>query len=445
MLIVSRAWRKARTSLFRIYLRVASLQSPDQGPPPSASRTINTRPLAFLHIPKTAGASTIQILDNFFDYGEIALAYNAPDFEVVPTGKRLYRGHMNADIQKRRFPDAECFTIGREPTALMRSMYHWMREPLDWAAQVERVAKIGSNDEALRASTSHARMAASRLSFSEAIRSNETSVRQRLIAIYPRILTDSRFVPDVQKLDQIALAEAWIDACCAVGTMEDLETAIHRLCEHRNWPAPARLPTTHMRKKPKSTDGEEEARRIAAETGDTALYERIRTRAEAENAALLQRAGGRNHVRSYLNERHAAFFFAHAPRETWSDYSAWHFWPGFDWGFRAVVGDMLATRAFGEEGRGTLLAKVEPCTDHEVYLTVRAAPWRKAEGDIRAEVGGAELASRSNARTLSGRHLVWHLPAEIVGDGDLRISFATGADPARIALERIGIRQQPSA
>jgi len=408
---------------------------------PESGRIVNTRPLVFLHIPKTAGASVIEALDSYFDVDDIAPAYNAPDFEAVPNDKLLYRGHLNADIQQRRFPDAECFTIGREPAALMRSMYHWMQMPLSWRHQARRAKRIGSDNNALRESSSRAQTEALHMTFSECLTSNLPEIRQRLIGIYARALTDSRFVPGNEQSAQIAKAASWIDACCAVATTEDLETGLQVLCEHRNWPAPSPLPNIHKRKAPISTDGQEVALKIAEAMGDAALYERIRERARSSIEAFFERCNGPQNARSYLNERHAEQFFREAPEAAELDYDAWHFWPGFDWGLRTVRLDRIAYRRLGTNGQSTLIAKVLPGHDYEVSLTVLDVPLMGLFRRVTACSGDEPLKFLRSEPLLRGHRLTWSLPAHHVGDGKLRITFRTKTDPDRLLLDGVSVRQ----
>lgn len=405
----------------------------------SASAIVNERRLAFLHIPKTAGATVIAVLDQYFDRDEIAFAYNPPDFEVVSAEKRLFRGHMYGEQWQRLFPDAECFTIGRHPTAFMRSMYYWMREPMDWDQHARSASKVDSDDEWLRLDSQKAQIEASKISYVEALTSDIPSVRNRIIGIYTRILCDGSIADAGTRLDHIAKAARCIDACCAVATSEDLEIGLAFLCEHRHWPAPPPLPNIH-RLNPTSTPEEDAlSARLAEESGDAELYDRIRRRSEDQKRDLLARSGGMANLRSYLNNAHKRFYFDRAPALPVVGYKAEQFWPGFNWGFRVLIGGGSETKQLGASGTSTLLAKMVPDNAYAVTLTIVRAPRFLPLENIHAALSDVPLRLIDTRRGEHGVGLVWYVPRSLVGNGELEITFSAPAEVTATDIEAGGV------
>jgi len=414
-------------------------------PVATASSIVNERRLAFFHIPKTAGATTIAVLDQYFDSEEIAYAYNPPDFEVVSDDKRLFRGHIYGEQKRRRFPDAEGFTIGREPTALMRSMFYWMREQTDWDEQAIAAGKIQSDDAWLRADSEEARSHSIGMSFLEALTCNIPQVRERLIGIYARILTDASIPTEETRRGLINEAATCIDNCCAVATVEDLEMGISFLCEHRHWPAPPPLPKIHLRN-PKSTVEEDAlSARLAKDSGDVELYDRICRRAEAQHQQLVARCGGRSNLRSYLDDAHKTHFFSKAEAAAAIAYAADQFWPGYNWGFRLKTSPDKETKQFGASGQSTLLAKMLPNNEYVVTLTVVRAPPDLPLNTIRAALGEKPLRRIGTNYREHGVDLVWHISRDLIGDGELEIVFAAPIPAENFELGAVSVLLSPFA
>jgi hypothetical protein len=402
-------------------------------------RIINPRDLAFLHVPKTGGASVIQALDQFFDEENIAQAYNPPDFEVAAPAS-LYRGHMYGEQQARLFPDADHFTIVRDPVATMRSMYKWLatggRVDL-WREDSAVVGRIAGDDDYLMTSSIAAAKAIADMTFAESLSSTHRDVRQRMLAIQVRSLADGHMFAPSERSQAVNAALDTISRSAVVGTTEDLEMALWLLCDHRKWPAPGSLHNIHSSAPNKENDNTT-AVNIAALYGEDEIYSRAKQKADLADALLTQKALYRDRIAGHLDRQADAFFFANAPSADTISYSAGKVWPGTGWGLRLRV-STTHHHHLGASGRSLLFAKVRPGTDCTVSMTVASSATDEALLSLALSVNGKQVPVSSTMWTEAGCVIAWNVGRDLVGNGHLRLMFETLGRPEDLAISSVDI------
>lgn len=418
----------------------------------SASAVINPRSLCFLHIPKTAGASVISVLDSMFDDDEVAKAYNPPDYDHLGPALRRHRfvrGHFVAAQQAKYFPDRETFTIVRNPADLAVSMYRWMRayRPSDWAEWSKDGRRIAGDDRRLQDNSARATAIALERTLPELFAMDEPVIDERIKTVVLNHLADG---PSDDPAGRRARAEAWLRDCVVVGDFDDLQMALWLICFARHWPAPPPLPNIHVNATPSRAD--ESILRLSAEhsPADHALYATGSRLASSAAARLEALAGGRMAVPALLDRRHKETYFANAPRSPVIELHALHAWPGTGWMPRVVEASGLAWRAIGPTGAATILAKLIRGLHYLFLLDLPRIEIQTAVDGLAVDVGGERLERLGVNQSPSGVRVIWDLPARLVAaaDGDVEISMTLPqgmASPPPFVVEKATIQVSPYA
>ncbi|MER8697414.1 sulfotransferase family protein [Mesorhizobium opportunistum] len=102
-----------------------------RGPSSPADISLLEAPLAFVHIPKTAGTSFVRYLESHLPAGSIAPPFLG-DFSAIQISdpsKKLFWGHFRFDDMSRYLPNAKYLTFLRDPIARSYSQYKSWHDP----------------------------------------------------------------------------------------------------------------------------------------------------------------------------------------------------------------------------------------------------------------------------------------------------------------------------
>lgn len=206
-----------------------------------AFKTGSRAPLLFMHIPKTAGMSMRQYLDNQYQADEICPAQrwqDLLDLERDVASYRLVRGHFRHNLRQLVAPDARVLVVLREPLRrTVSALRHLSRDP-----------NFHQTYEMAR-----------HLTLGEMIRHPEIMALQR--DVQARFLCASRKAPDVtaylegarsRNLDADAgdrenppafqLAADRLETIDFVGFTEDLGTLVSTMAGEMNFHPPVHFP-----------------------------------------------------------------------------------------------------------------------------------------------------------------------------------------------------------
>jgi hypothetical protein len=322
---------------------------------------LNPRPLCYLHVPKTGGASLIGFLESMFDRDEICPAYSSGEFRALSPDElaqfKLFRGHIFA-AQIAALPAAnELFTVLRPPADWARSMYdHFRHISFDEAIGDPRETKLNLDTyefdqddwrDMLRDLLPDSKLRGDerpfRLLYAEAaelcrnytlpdVLAQENELTTicfadaflRTLALQDHLVTWREAVdPDLYagaKRERFAAAaegaERLLTDALVAGDYAELETALFTLCDKRCWPAPPPLPRIHD-VRAKSGGGNRPTAEVAAlvrrrSPYDERLYAIARQRCAADKETLMARASGHASIANYLNSRAKERFFREA-------------------------------------------------------------------------------------------------------------------------------------
>jgi hypothetical protein len=374
---------------------------------------LNSRPLIFQHIPKTAGASMAQVIDSFFDDSEICPAANPPDFELISPDEpyQLYRGHVVAE-QFRVFPaEAELFTILRDPIGYAFSLYEWLRgveEDLwnDTPSATTESDGVAAEHEGMKQSSMTASDLVKDHSLAEMLEMTRPIAELMFKNPYLRWLTRRRspeggkarvaYLNDimVDGENHFKSAMAHLAGALCLGDFARLEAATLVLCHRRGWPAPPRLPSIHRmntrRTDPSALAKIEEVIRRASPY-EFPLYDFLQARAARDEEMLVAEAGGIDRVRDYLDARYRDRFFALGQPTFGFRVTGRMAWAGCGWGVKERHAGDRPLRTFDDGRSATLLARLETVTPYILVLEVyKAATFEDIEG-LSVSVGNTTL------------------------------------------------------
>lgn len=405
---------------------------------------LNPHPLFFVHIPKTAGASINQFLESQFDDTEVCPAWNAQD--LVMLGKksstfRLFRGHFSAGQMQYAPPDTELFTILREPSAQLYSMYTWLRR-LDhnyWkvaeAAAKQQGAKLATRSSKADRRRAESGMKLARIKkFPDFLRDDGLFMKMFMgnMAVFLSDAGSSTQVINRQSRSRIKLissARRNLHRCLVTGTFERLKQSLLILCWHRNWPAPTQLPKIHSfrdRQSFRAIDARSKALIAQNARVDMRLYAHAKTKIQAAWTKLQEEAGLGNDVVEYLNARHCERFFSVTSPVTAIDISAKYAWPGIGWGLRERNEHGQVWRWLGHAGNSTLLARLDPSNDYLVTVMIHTASSMSVLDSLRAAAHGQALQPISQEPQNGYTSRSWALPrtAVIENEGLIELEFS---------------------
>lgn len=405
---------------------------------------LNPRPLFFVHIPKTAGASINQFLESQFDDAEVCPAWNPQD--LVTLGEktkifRLFRGHFPAGQIQFAPPETEIFTILREPCAQLYSMYTWLRR-LDrsyWRV-AEAAAKQRGNKLATSVGKDERRLAESGMKLVRTKRfldflKDDGPFMRMLIENMTVFLSDAGSFNHIvnrqarSRIKLISSARRNLHRCLVTGTFELLKQSLLILCWRRNWPAPTQLPKIHSfrdRQSFRAIDARSKALIAQNAREDIRLHAHAKTKMQAAWARLQEEAGLENDVVEFLNARHCERFFSVTSPVTAIDISAKCAWPGKGWGLRERNEHGQVWRWLGHAGNPTLLARLDLCNDYLITVMIHTASSMSVLDSLRASVYRQALQPISQEPQNGYTARSWALPrnAVIENEGLIEIEFS---------------------
>jgi hypothetical protein len=434
--------------------------------------SLNQRPLFFVHIPKTAGASLQQLLDTMFDDEDVFPGWNPPDiasFELDTKKYKLFRGHFTAGQRCYASSDAELFTVLRQPEHLLQSFYRWMRT-IDTNSYYEDAQCAASyRDVILKYDKSKqlsdlAIASAKNQSFEQFLHEAGDAGRMMKDNIQMRYLSDvgnkgeedrifERFIDNNDngecKNYLVRSTNANYEQCIAVGLFELLEHSIHILCWKRVWPAANGLPHIHLN----LTQGGVKAKYEIAESTrsliskwielDVILYERASVRFEQEWNTLVREVdkSGHKSISEFLNARHRSHFFSVQPPIAAFDLSATRAWPGTGWGIRERNEHGQVWRWIGSIGKATLLLKLIPDKSYLIGVVIYTAADMEVLNSIEVSVLGKPLHCVNTEQIDGSPSFTWVIDKEIVthlsGEIEAEVSINAQGKEKVLALSRV--------
>ena len=434
---------------------------------------LHSRPLCFLHMPKTGGASMIHALDSMFDRAEICPAYNIAEFDRINpeemTDYKIFRGHLLGRQLAALPPDTELFTVLRSPATFARSMYEHVRrlDPNSWYEAWINVPGRPEGDafEEARFKESYAEIIGLCVNHDLLDVLDHKSlcglmlfhdVNVRLLA--PTQLISFRELSSPQayaaaKRRQFPTVATQVEKLLAgalvVGDHDRLDIALQTLCERRGWPAPPALPRIHaFGTGPEDPERERvvAARMSAANPYDDALYGFARDRARGDEERLLAAAGNRAAIHGYVNARFSDRFFREARPVLSFDLSADRAWAGYGWSLRKLDETGTASRAI-DGGSATLLARLETGTEYVLIGDVIRASNGKTVLNLTATMNGCPLV-REQTHWFSTGHaqIIWSVPAAAVaaarGHATFGFHLPAGQQGETIEFNRLACQPQ---
>lgn len=366
---------------------------------------LNERPLFFVHIPKTAGASVNHFLEAQFDDDKIFPGWNPPDLSFPSTGRlkyKLYRGHFTAGQRCYGPSDAELFSILRRPLTQIYSFYAWLRR-LDksyWltaeraatqysvklkttslkyerfiAANLMKAAKPYCFESFLESLLSYDSVSWRRffLQDNQSVHLSDCGDPLSTVSSKHRRMVYNNVASGRHAIAKSAFSNA--KSCVVLGVFEQLEASIMLLCSKRHWPAPDSFARIHVNSQHiafKSISQKSRRRVKYMAANDIKLHEHALARHHKEWEYLKSTAGNQT-VPEFLNEAHARHFFQNAEAVCAIDICASKAWPGSGWGLRERNQHGQFWRWIGQSGKVSFLMHLLPGTDYLFGLYIHTA------------------------------------------------------------------------
>ena len=344
---------------------------------------LTDKPLCFIHLMKTAGASTRIFLESQFDHATILQAWNPQDFNNISKDKlaqyELFCGHIGGG-QLDKFPKGtELFTIIRNPGRRLQSIHAWHRSlDKDYWEKGEMVAEKRNSSVTIskegRSLSAHRLKLAKELDFFEYVSSNDNSLRSLLnnFTLRQLIGNGTNFSSlDDQDSDNIKgydTALKILEDCTTVGVQENLTQSLELLCYERNWAAPSELPNIHSTGGKKQITQEEENIIKSRNKIDYEIYNKYSERFQEDYSKLAEEAGGIKNIRQYLNDRHRETVFSRLIEKEELELTANLAWPGIGWGLREFNHNNQYWRWIGQTGSASVLVRLKP--NRQYYLKI---------------------------------------------------------------------------
>lgn len=223
--------------------------------------SMQTRPLVFLHLPKTGGVTLRSIIAPFYADDETFAVpdRDAHNTELIPRLVETHayiHGHINYRCLEPVRDKFDLLTFVREPVSRVISTYHFLREQNPEHA----------TDEETKQLINYARAA----SLVEFISIEDPAVVQTVCDLQTRTLSGAAY-PDPPSLGK---AVAVLDGTIFVGAQERFAESVRLMCSTMGWPPtvepPLLNPSSARRAKP---DAELRGRILEMNRLDARLYE----------------------------------------------------------------------------------------------------------------------------------------------------------------------------
>ena len=423
---------------------------------------VDTRPLCFMHIPKTGGASAITWLESMFHAEELAPCRNAGDFEVlrgIDHGHRLFAGHFNG-CQAELFPsDAQWMTILRDPLEMAVSAYHHRRlaPKDDWEADRAQGEQLRGNDAREKALAEQMTEIFQQVDLLTALRQRNESLRtffrdsliRRLGALDEEhnisvSLSDNS--PRLKALREVQWkrATALLDRIELIGDQSALEQFLLLVAATRGWPAPPPLPRIHDFGAPTREDAANPALRAQFEEycpTDVRIYKRARETSDLVPARLKELCG--DVTPRAVDDLHRRRFFEESKRVIAFDVTASEPWNGCGWGMRERDGLRNPFRQFANGQSATMLARLDPAiAEYRVFAHVWNASTQAALDGFSVQVAGRPLERVDSAWRNGALIVEWRLPADLIvatrGNIEFGLEKGEGTTQDLLSIARIG-------
>lgn len=413
------------------------------------------KPLAFLHIPKTAGASIIQALESYFDDNLIAPPRNLVDFYRLPencTDYVFFRGHFAGGDIAFLPKGADMFTIVRDPVELVVSMYHYLKRfnledwDASWSKQPLGDAMRGEDKGSKKRAAIQAEMCRqhplpelldnpelrSWRVFRNVLLNGLGGAKQTLQSTVPASPGSDGLQEQFTHMHEVA--SGILNHALMVGDQKDLNLALLALAAKRRWPAPPQPPRIHDfggKTASEAADPDLRARVLSLSPDDFSLYAMANEIAQARLDEIEHELGEPLTIDA-VNEQYRNHFFRNAPVTLGFDRDASKAWSGCGWGYREYVNNTIAVRRIADGRAASFLTRVPPdSSDYLLQILVRDAESAEQIEAIEVEVGGRKLPRVAIAWLKDeGVRLQWQVQREIIaGDkGNLELKLINGLE-----------------
>jgi hypothetical protein len=425
-------------------------------------------PLAFLHIPKTAGASLIAVLDSYFDADDIAEARNPPDFELLRGMShhfRFFRGHFYGSECEFLPVGVQMFTLIRTPEAIAASSYAYLRRYRETDWEFARASVLSGNQIRGEDSTEIARVARTAAlcrhhSVHEVIRMRDPAVSMSFHGMLVRMLGGTTEAlglwdslppehwarPELLR-DMASAAKACLQRMEVIGHSENLGDALSLICALRGWPAPPRTPRIHdygdnvTHKEMKSSDLMDYFR--SRNTADYDVYAAGQVAVATLAERIVDQFGVSSDRKTEINDRYRRRYFIEAPMCDGFDLDASRAWGGCGWSLREYAGDRNAVRHFDDGRTASVLVRLEPAPGGHLFRAYIAnAASMTALESLTAECAAGPLQRQSVGHLSSGHAMVeWRLTeaqrAAMGGDVEISLDLPQALSGVAMAFSRI--------
>ena len=399
-------------------------------------------PLCFLKVQKTGSASIRPWLVSMFPVAEVSPHHNVVEVEAFGEAARRYRlyaGHILGGQLDRVAPDAELFTILRDPAEAAISRYHFRRNVSGIEPDLATLARDRSLVE-LATDPSPVVL--------EAFRDQLT---RQLGATWSEDIAEGELSGsglEATRARQRARADAVLGRQILIGDHRDIEGATLLLAALRGWPAPPPRPRIHDYKAPTRSEATDPAVRAVLEPllrHDYDLYRAAQPQIAAVRPRLAALCG--EPTPQAVDAHHRRRFFAETLRLGAFRATADAGWSGGGWGARESDGlGNLYRQMTGP--RATTLIRLDP--EPELSRTIDLEIWNAGSEDaldgLGLQVSGAPLAATGRSRRGLALVLHWELPGVVVrahsGDVEVGLMRAEAGAADQLWFSAIGCRTE---
>jgi adenylylsulfate kinase-like enzyme len=359
---------------------------------------MGTQKVCFIHIPRSAGASTISFLDDNYSLRDILFAWNPRDLLAFPPEKLqtypLVRGHFFFQMAKRLLPDHQFVTVLRDPCERYLSIYNWLHTMhLETEIESSRQAaqQVNGIQSGISEISKNGIAKVIDMSFDDFLRSNDPvvklmscnnltsylgTVKEKLYCYDPAIESASTYLPGN---DEYLEATKALNKFSIIGLTEDLAKSTLLMCHHFCWMVPDTIDHIHNLRRGKREEISDAALELIHRNNkyDISLYNHAKQIFSSQWRKLVEDVGDDDimRIKKHINTRYQVARFYSIPYQQYIDESAHCAWPGTFWG-RRNINAMQQSWRFMKNSGACLFIKPLPVSDYifTLYIYTASSP-----------------------------------------------------------------------